>query len=96
LQKTIGGAYILKYSIQDVGIDIMKHPTKWPANKFHYVVHYSDQGKEMINKTKVAELDVNLGNYMIFGLLWGPELLIWYTNNQEVWRLESARIRCAN
>ena len=80
------------YSGQGMEIDIMEHLTKWPANKFHYAVHYFDQGKEMINKTKIAELDVNLSDYTTFGLLWRPELLIWYTNDQEVWRLESARI----
>lgn len=80
------------YRGRGMEIDIVEHLTKWKANKFHYAVHYFDNDKDMINLTKISEVDVKPGEYVKFGLLWRPDLLIWYTNNVETWRIESPRV----
>lgn len=75
-------------------IDIMEHLTKWDYDRFHYATHWNGY-KEDAQSWGGPDYDaanMQKGDYVNFGLLWEPGLLVWYANGVEVARQETSRI----
>lgn len=88
----VENASFLDYQGKGMEIDIMESLTRWGANKFHYAAHW-DGAKDKHQMMGAPYQIFSKGDeYRKFGLYWGENILIWFTDDKEVYRWESERI----
>ncbi len=73
-------------------IDIMEHLTIWGPNKFHAAIHWDGYGKDHKKVEKTFDVPPSPDGWRIFGLHWRPNLLVWFVDNKEVYRIENDRV----
>lgn len=80
------------YPGKGMEIDIMEHLTIWGPNKFHFAAHWDGYDAEHKKQEATRSTAPSTDGSRTFGLYWKPDLLVWFVDNREVYRMQSERV----
>jgi beta-glucanase (GH16 family) len=75
-------------------IDIMETLSEWKEKKINTAAHWDGYGENLksINQIIKKIPGQDSEGYRRYGLLWEPNLLVWFINDQEIFRWQNERI----
>ena len=73
--------------------DIMEHLTRWGPYRYNIAMHWDGYGKNhKATGSQAVYVQPDEDGFITSGLLWGPDLAVFYCNGKEVGRWENDRV----